>query len=230
MLYDFTFVIEGANTDDDDVVSALTEHLDATLARGAGVDLLIITADGIHAIDAARNAIASVKYIAPQIEFLYLDRDLVGISEIASRAGRTRQNVTQWVLGERQMQASPFPKVEGVVGRARIWLWSEVNSWLQSIGLGDRVSIPRRYEMTDIDFMIRHKFFGDSRLPSLGPVWPSVHAEAFGNAVTDAISGVENNLRIVVSNCTIMASASWVVNPQQIAASPRQERVSHNDC
>lgn len=198
MLYEFTFVIDGADVDDDELVTALSERLDASVARGAGVDLLMITADGTHAVDAARNAIRSVHYIAPQINFLYLDRDLVGISEIAKRTGRSRQNVSQWVQGERHVQQSPpFPKVEGVVGRARIWLWSEVNSWLETIGLSDPNPSPMRHEITDINFMILHKELFSPRRPIAGIAWPSVQV-----TFRDYIAGALNPLADVFTGFT----------------------------
>jgi hypothetical protein len=60
------------------------------------------------------------------------------------------------VAGERHEAAGPFPQVEGVVGKARVWPWGEVNAWLRRIGLGDDAVTPTRGEMTDIDFMLRH--------------------------------------------------------------------------
>jgi hypothetical protein len=182
VLYEFTFVVEGADPDDDEVVSTLSEHLEAILARGAGVNLLTVCAEGHAALDAALNAMSSAEYLVPQIRFLHLDRDLVGISEIAERTGRSRQNVSQWVIRERHATVSaPFPKVEGVVGRARIWLWSEVNAWLRALGLGDEIPGPRRDEITDIDFLIsRRGSFGNNR-PRIEITWPPASV-ALGHA------------------------------------------------
>lgn len=173
MLYELTFVVEGADPDDDEVVSTLSEHLDATLARGTGVGLLTLLAEGDVALDAARNAMTSAEHLVPQIRFLYLDRDLVGISEIAERTGRSRQNVYQWVRSERHATVpAPFPKVEGVVGRARIWLWSEVNAWLRAVGLGDDIPGPMRSEITDIDFLISHWSSFKYNYPATYIAWP----------------------------------------------------------
>jgi predicted DNA-binding transcriptional regulator AlpA len=177
VLYEFTFVVEGVNAEDDEAVSVLAEHLDATLARGAGVNLLLITSEGVDAIHAALNAIASAESLVPKIRFLHLDRDLVGISEIAKRTGHSRQNVAQWVTGERRAaDSAPFPKVEGVVGRARIWLWSEVNAWLRLLGLGDDITPPRRNEIANIDFFILHKEAISRNRPRTDLVWPPVFA------------------------------------------------------
>ena len=173
MLYEFTFVVSGADAEDDSVVVALTEHLDATLARGAGVDLLVITAEGSDAIDAARNAVVAVRIRVPQIEFLHLDPDLVGISEIAERTGRSRQNVTQWVTGDRHNDvARPFPRPEGVVGRACMVVGGGQYLAPEQLGLSDELLIPDRGEMTDIDHMIRHNHLLTLNRPQSDFAWP----------------------------------------------------------
>ncbi len=174
MRYEFTFVVEGAGPEDDDVVVDLTEHLDAMLARAAGVDLLTIAGDGSDAIDAARDAILAVRFRVPRINFLHVDRDLVGISEIAQRVGRSRQNVTQWIAGERHTSRAlePFPKPEGVVGRARVWLWAEVNTWLRQLGLGDETPGPNRAEITEIDHLLRHDLLLAAERTAAETLWP----------------------------------------------------------
>jgi predicted DNA-binding transcriptional regulator AlpA len=211
VLYDFTFVVEGVDPSDDEVVAVLTEELDATLAKGAGVDLLLMTAEGASAVDAAQNAMRSVGYLAPQIRFLYLDRDLVGVSEIAERTGRSRQNVTQWVNAERRGTAStPFPKIEGVVGRARIWLWSEVNAWLRLAGLGDPIPSPRRHEITDIDFLIRHKDWLTRKYPTQDVVWPVVYLErSHEPALPTAGSSPSHPGNIGVTDVVIFVSTTY---------------------
>ncbi|MFE2866197.1 hypothetical protein [Embleya sp. NPDC059259] len=82
-----------------------------------------------------------------------LDRDLVGIADIAERTKRTRQNVTQWTHGTRHSK-QPFPSPDGVVGCSRVWLWSEVNTWLRTIDLGDPIELPSREEMAAIDYAL----------------------------------------------------------------------------
>ncbi|HMH91056.1 MAG TPA: hypothetical protein VK586_08230, partial [Streptosporangiaceae bacterium] len=192
-------------------VRVLAEDLDATLARGAGVNLLLITSDGIDALHAARNAIASAESLIPQIKFLYLDRDLVGISEIAERTGRSRQNVAQWVRGERHATASePFPRVEGVVGRARIWLWSEVNAWVRMLGFGDEIASPRGRDITNIDFLILHKDFLASNRSRAEVVWPPVHMET-PRSIEMLRSDPGSCLRSVNVTLARAAVTGWVV-------------------
>ncbi|MEV5411141.1 hypothetical protein AB0K60_20160 [Thermopolyspora sp. NPDC052614] len=155
MEYEMTFVVTGADVDDDQAVAALMEHHDAMLFRGAGVDLLSIVIDGKSAVDAARNAYIAAKLHVPEIVFVRLDRDLVGVPEIAERTGRTRQNIAQLIAGERRSDVPRFPPAEGVVGRARVWLWSEVSAWLKHIGIDDGLARPDRDEMNEIDYWLR---------------------------------------------------------------------------
>src|SRR5690606_18622153 len=114
MEYEFRFVVEGTSVDDDAAVLVLERELDAMLFRGGGVDLLDVASEGQDAFDAAMNAARAVHQHVPRLRLLRLHRDLVGIPEIAERAGVTRQNVHQWVTGKRRASgAAPFPAPEG---------------------------------------------------------------------------------------------------------------------
>ncbi|WP_131740355.1 helix-turn-helix transcriptional regulator [Actinomadura roseirufa] len=150
MEYGFIFVVEGATVEDIDTADLLSEQLDAMLARGGGVDLLDVAAEGENAFEAAMHASRAIRALVPQLCLLRLDRELVGIQDIADRVGVTRQNVHQWIRGERRNDER-FPQAEGTVGRTQAWLWTEVNAWLERIDKGDGVLRPNRYEMAEID-------------------------------------------------------------------------------
>jgi predicted DNA-binding transcriptional regulator AlpA len=137
--------------DDQAAVDALLESCDALLARAGGVDLLSITGSGDSAIEAALAAVSIAQAAVPHLRICRLDRDLVGVHEIAERTGRSRQNVSQWIAGARKAKSGPFPAAEGTVGRSQAWLWCEVNQWLAAHGLDDGVAYPTRTEMAEID-------------------------------------------------------------------------------
>ncbi|MDG9718672.1 hypothetical protein [Streptomyces sp. DH24] len=151
MDYDFTFVVSGVDVDDQAAVDALQEKCDALLARAGGVDLLMITGSGDTAVEAAVTAVSAARGAVPQLQVCRLDRDLVGVHEIAERTGRSRQNVSQWIAGARKAQGERFPAPEGTVGRSQAWLWSEVNRWLSAHELDDGATYPTREEMAEID-------------------------------------------------------------------------------
>ncbi|MEV8334296.1 hypothetical protein [Streptomyces niveus] len=154
MEYEYTFVVAGATVDDDSVVSRLGTTLDAMLARAGGQNLLSVSYCGDNAVDAAVALTDAVRDAVPELRLLRLDRDLVGIQEIAERTERSRQNVRQWTLGERLADQDPFPATEGTVGKGKAWLWTEVNTWLAQYGLDDSLNHPTRREMTGIDFFL----------------------------------------------------------------------------
>lgn len=65
-----------------------------------------------------------------------VDLDLVTISDIAERTGRTRQGIRLLVNGSRGPGSFPAPL--GVPGGSRVWDWAAVNLWLRDgLSLGD---------------------------------------------------------------------------------------------
>ncbi|MBB5119604.1 helix-turn-helix transcriptional regulator [Streptomyces eurocidicus] len=154
MEYEFTFVVDGATVDDAAAVNRLADELDAMLARAGGQNLLSVSSVGDNAVEAALSVAHIARELVPGLRLLRLDRDLVGVQEIAERTGRSRQNVHQWATGARLADKEPFPRPEGTVGRAHAWLWSEVNDWLRRHGLDDGVLYPTRHEMTQIDYLL----------------------------------------------------------------------------
>ncbi|WP_406478194.1 helix-turn-helix transcriptional regulator [Streptomyces platensis] len=155
MDYDFTFIVTGVTVEDANAVETLFNRLDATLAKAGGQHVVSITAEGPRAVEAALRAATAIKECVPGLRVIRLDRDLVGIPEISERTDRSRQNVAQWVAGERKAEHGPFPAPEGVAGRTQVWLWTEVNAWLSKHGLGDEdIAYPSRDEMTEIDFAL----------------------------------------------------------------------------
>jgi hypothetical protein len=149
--YEYTFVVGGIDVDDIDVVDSLYAELEASLSLAGGVPLLSIAAEGFGAVDAAIKAARSIERVVPGLRVVRMDRDLVGVPEIAERAEVTRQAVHQWIDGARHADLPPFPATEGVVGRQQVWLWSDVNDWLAQLGKDDRLIHPSRAKMAEID-------------------------------------------------------------------------------
>ncbi|WP_431931448.1 helix-turn-helix transcriptional regulator [Nonomuraea jabiensis] len=212
-----TFVVTGADVDDDQAVAALMEHLDAMLFRGAGVDLLSIVIDGENAIDAARRAYIKARMHVPEIVFVRLDRDLVGIPEIAERSGRTRQSIAQLIAGERRGDVPPFPQPEGVIGRARVWLWSEVSAWLKHLGIDDGLARPSREEMTEIDYRLQR---GALRtLESLQQGRPAQVGTISHVFYSSAMAGLRDNLLVLFATSTHVHE--WRLQLQRGFSMPR---------
>lgn len=154
MEYEFLFVVDGISVDDDLAVGVIFDEFDGLLIRHRDTHLLGLSESGDSAIDAAHRLVVRLRSALPQLRLLRLDPDLVGVSDIAERTGRSRQNVLQWVNGERRAEAGAFPDSEGTVGRSLAWRWAEVNAWLA--GIGERVGEPgaTREDALHIDFML----------------------------------------------------------------------------
>ncbi|MFJ2731632.1 helix-turn-helix transcriptional regulator [Streptomyces sp. NPDC087317] len=153
MEYEFLFVVEGIDVDDDRAVGIVFDEFDGLLTRHRDRHLLDVAETGANAIEAAHRLVARLRRALPGMRILRLDPELVGVSDIAERTGRSRQNVLQWVGGERHADR-PFPAPEGAVGRSLVWRWAEVNQWLELIGAGDESVAPLREEALLIDLML----------------------------------------------------------------------------
>jgi predicted DNA-binding transcriptional regulator AlpA len=153
MEYEFMFVVDGVSAEDDAAVGVVSDEFDGLLSSHRGVQLLTVSDSGVSAVDAAHRLVVGLRRALPAMRVLRLDPDLVGVPDIAERTSRTRQNVLQWVGGERR-KGRPFPPPEGTAGRSLVWRWGEVNAWLREIGEGDEVLAPLREEAHVIDVMV----------------------------------------------------------------------------
>lgn len=151
--YEFTFVVEGVSVASDLDVGVVFDEFDGLLCAQHGRQLLVVGAEGRTAPDAAQRLTARLRGALPHIRLVRLDPDLVGVSDIAERVGRSRQNVLQWVKGERRAKP-PFPLSEGSVGRSPAWRWGEVNAWLAEFGEGDELRAPTREEALAVDVQL----------------------------------------------------------------------------
>jgi hypothetical protein len=154
MEIEFLLVIDGVSIDDDSVVQTLTEDFDAVLSLNRGVLRLAVSAEGIDPVNALSPLLMRLAAEVPALNVLRLDPDLVGVADIAARVGRSRQNVQQWIDGERHSEAGPFPGPEGSAGRSPVWRWSDVYAWLQPRGLVDDERMPTRTEALLVDLFL----------------------------------------------------------------------------
>lgn len=151
---EFLLVIDGISIDDDDAVITLADEFDALLSLSHGVHRLAVTANGLNSIDALGGLLVELAQRLPTLRVVRLDPDLVGVSDIADRVNRSRQNVQQWVDGDRHGQDKRFPTPEGTVGRSLAWRWSDVHEWLRPLGLVEEESLPSRIDAAVIDLFL----------------------------------------------------------------------------
>lgn len=154
MEMEFLFVIDGVSIDDDNAVAILSEGFDAVLSLNRGVLRLAVSAGGVDPVNALSPLLVRLAAAVPALNVLRLDPDLVGVADIAERVGRSRQNVQQWIDGERHGDAAPFPGPEGTAGRSPVWRWSEVYGWLRPRGLAEEERLPTRAEALLVDLFL----------------------------------------------------------------------------
>lgn len=128
--YEFTLVFHGAL--DDDAVDALFEAGcdDATVGEVDGVGYADFVREAPSFGDALRSAIEQVESVQGVTVSRVEPDDLVTLSEIAQRLGRSRESVRLLAAGERGTGDFP-PPVSHLKARTRLWRWSEVAAWAQ---------------------------------------------------------------------------------------------------
>jgi predicted DNA-binding transcriptional regulator AlpA len=88
--------------------------------------------------EALVSAIEQIESVRPLKVTRVEEQDLVTITDIAGRTGRSRQNIWQLARGERGSGDFPMPVAQ--IGEDRsLWRWSDVAEWLTRRGfeLGD---------------------------------------------------------------------------------------------
>ena len=115
----------GASSRPPDALAAdFYDSFEGVLASRCGRLSVTVDATSDAPIDTATRIADRLETLG--IHVLRVDPDLVDATEIATRLGRTRQNVQQWATGARQVA---FPSPLAVVGGKRIWPWAEIVQW-----------------------------------------------------------------------------------------------------
>lgn len=142
----------------DDVLEALFAEIEDAVP--SSTDRLVKITAPISAPDDEHAAVELIKQVTsavPSAVPVRLDQDLVSITDIAERVGRTRESIRLLVDGKRG--PGRFPAPVGIVGDAiRIWPWATVADWFrQEYGhdLGERGVSPTTAAVVDADLARR---------------------------------------------------------------------------
>ena len=130
--WSFTLIIEGGDLQSDETFNALFEAGcdDALVARTNGVQFMDFDRDAETLADAVLSAVSAVESVAGLEVVRLVDSDLVSMSEIAERTGRTRESVRLLVSGARGRGGFPAPANDPRRPH-RVWRWSEVDRWMR---------------------------------------------------------------------------------------------------
>ncbi len=122
------FRLAEVTSDFDEFVRAVADKIDSASVVATHDGVLYVTLSG------PGRPLAVAVELATRLEALGstiddIDDDLVDLSEIAARVGRSREAIRLWSSGKRG--AGGFPLPVGVLpGSVKVWDWSSVNSWL----------------------------------------------------------------------------------------------------
>jgi len=185
--YKIPLVVDGLNLDDDAVLSTIGEHLsDLMWTRENGQVCATIFVDDQHPVMRGKAAAARIRNVFPYACVHRVNREIVGIPEIAEHAGVTAEAVRLWATGKRGPGHFPVPigwTGGGNKGPSKLWYWGDVNAWLEAnyeLGDGHRYLSERQHAMLA------------ERLTSLGQAKTVVAVEAPQPVYTNAPSDLLN--------------------------------------
>lgn len=129
--YQFTlkYRLADSATDKDALIECLGKAgcTDAVIGIGtAGRVTLAFDRDGESAEEVVYSALTAIKDALPMTELIEMTPDLMGVSEIAEVVGKSRQNIRQLMLANRD-----FPKPVHESESVTLWHLSEVLHYLR---------------------------------------------------------------------------------------------------
>lgn len=129
--HEFTLIVEGPDLQDDSYADALFEAGcdDATIGSVAGIQYLDFDREAESLADAVFEATEAIERAVPGARVVHLEPDdLVSMSEIAERTGRTRESIRLLISGARGPGGFPTPATH-FKKRHRMWRWQSVAVW-----------------------------------------------------------------------------------------------------
>jgi hypothetical protein len=138
--YEFELVLR-TDYDEDNFLDEIADRLieagcdDAVFSVEYGSPRAAFERKSPSFVNAVLSALADVESVAG-VRVERIEREeLLSVSAIAQRIGRSRQNVQQWVDGQRG--PGHFPAQATWVTGARVYPWVDVRRWLIDSGLVD---------------------------------------------------------------------------------------------
>lgn len=134
--FEFSIIASGLDHTADDFEDRFFEAGcdDATIAFARGVIILTFAREAGSLEAAIASAIENVRSAGAQVERIEPD-SLVSLSEIAYRAGLTRQAISNYAAGKGK-RAEGFPRpVARITSESPLWDWPDVVCWLSAKGV-----------------------------------------------------------------------------------------------
>jgi len=129
--HEFTLIVEGPDLQDDAYIEALfaAGFDDAIVGRVGSIQYVDFDRESESFADAVFSATEDLEAVVAEGRVVHLEPDdLVTMSEIAERTGRTRESVRLLVSGDRGPGSFPAPATH-FRSRQRMWRWQAVAVW-----------------------------------------------------------------------------------------------------
>jgi len=129
--HEFTLIVEGPDLQDESVIDSLYEAGldDGTVGRVGSFQFVDIDRAAKDFADAVFSATEAIERALPGAKVVHLEPDdLVTLSEVAERTGRTRESVRLLANGDRGPGGFPAPATHFRT-RQRMWRWQEAAIW-----------------------------------------------------------------------------------------------------
>lgn len=128
MMVDVGIRISGVDFDAPEVTAVFGDKYPDVFVTGQQPAVLQLCVPDEHAVSHVVELLRAIQADIPQIHVDGVDRDLVGVTDIAHRAGVSREGARKWT------QSPDFPAPFAHVPSASmpIWAWTQVASWLKN--------------------------------------------------------------------------------------------------
>jgi hypothetical protein len=131
--FNFTLIVEGGDLLSESALEVLFEAgcTDATFGERDGVHYAEFDREAPSFASAVSSAIRAIEAAVPGARVTRLEpEELVSISAIAERTGRTRESVRLLCKGARGPGGFP-PPLRWVDARTTLWRWADVAGWFE---------------------------------------------------------------------------------------------------
>lgn len=149
MIVEVPLLAEGITIEDAEFDQVVSENFPNVLVAGSGRRVIItIFVDDSSTVDSVVEFARKMSSLLPRLKLVRVDRDLVGVTEIAHRVGVTREGARKWT----QAENFPLAYARLTSNSSEVWAWGEVSDWLKehrSIEMDE--DLPSAAEMTQID-------------------------------------------------------------------------------
>lgn len=148
MVLDVGVRVSGVDFDHPDIFDLMGEKHPHLMVSGHQPCVVSFAVDEDRPVDHAVEIVRALQVDLPALVVDGVDRNLVGVSDIAQRVGISREGVRKWT------QHGDFPTAQGYLQSASmpVWAWGDVIEWLlaeRSIDMEER--LPSMKVLTQIE-------------------------------------------------------------------------------